>query len=682
MDQASKPNAKSTLKRLVLIFAVLILINPVILYLVTGNLLISLFVPLVAVIMMIALKEIKRLNSIGVLLFNVVIVASIFLHAEAVFTYRFSDYIIEDLYDVKRNYYFNKAYLDKTFQDKEFLVRYKTNRQGFRIGAEDDPEMEVTEADWLFIGDSYTQGAQVQYEELYTSKLFDYFPNKIIVNAGISGLGIADEYYYYVNEGKKLNAKKVYLQICNFNDFMNVGKREFRFSDYLMQHSNFARFVLYGFKYANPAELPLGRWTEPFYPDEKSNLNFNVFYTGQSDKKRQDLNNFKLYFEKFVDAVRQEEAELIVVQIPTKEQIYYRYLEEVIVHFDIDVSKLDLDFPNRLLAELCAESQVQHIDLLHDFTNTENELFFQFDEHLNTEGHGQIARSIANLAYKSIAPASNRPYLVSELNVGDRYPVFAAENANLFTFQSFRDGNMELFLSDSLFQNTHRLTWNNVDEIHPWISADGTKLVFTEGDQSKNNTKVVMMDVDGNNRVYITDQENTFGAIPAFDHSGNRITYAEWVQSDNFGFLSNPYIVIYDLQTHEKIHITTDEYESWRPIFSPDGQKLYFISKEEGNQFDVFEYSLLDGTKRNITNSPYDEWDPAISSDGTKLVYAAKQDNNWDLFLADLEKNTTRPLTRSLGNEWDPTFTPCGNYIYYAATYGLRNGIFRISIKE
>lgn len=682
MSNGNPTSNESTFKRLVIVLAILLLVNPFVLYLVLGRLVPSLLIPLVTVALLTVLVENKSLKSIGILLFNLVIVASILLHAEAVFTYRFADYIIEDLYNVKHNYYFNKPYLDKTFRDKEFLVQYKTNKQGLRIGAEDDPETEVTAADWLFIGDSYTQGAQVQYEELYTSKLFDYFPNKIIINAGISGLGIVDEYYYYIHEGHKLGAKKVFLQICNFNDFMNVNKRGFGFSDYLMQHSNFARFVLYGFKYANPAELPLGRWTEPFYPDEKSNRDFNVFYKEQSEKKKRDLRNFKLYFEKFAQKVKADGAELVVVQIPTKEQVYYKYLDEVITNFNIDASKLDLDFPNRLLAELCEAHQVKHLDLLSDFTNTSSDLFFQFDEHLNVTGHEQIAKSLANLDPDSNDQTYGPPILISKLNVGDRYPVFVGSDNNSLTYQSFRDGNMELFTADSSFENIRRITWNSVDEIHPWTSPNGTRLVCTEGDQSTNNTKVVLMNIDGSDRRYITNQENVFGAIPVFNFQGNRIAYAEWTQAENSGYLSNPRIVIYDLRIGEKSYITTDDYESWRPIFSPDGHKLYFISKEDDDQFDVFEYTLSEGTKRNITNSPYDEWDPAISKDGKKLVYAAKQQGNWDLILLELETNRSYPLTRSLGNEWDPTFSPSGQYVYYAATYGLRNGIFKIALKD
>jgi len=668
-----KNTARNRSQRLILLMLVLLLINPVIIYMLSGSIWMSVLLPILIIGSTVALAETETLKALNTVWLNVLLVLSFFLNAEVVFTYNFPDYIIEDLYTLKQNYYFNRPYLDKAFQDKEFLVQYKTNAQGFRIGIEDDPDVTVKAADWLFIGDSYTQGAQVQYEELYTSRLFENFPDKIIVNAGISGFGIADEYYYYISEGKNLKADKVFLQICNFNDFMHVGKRSSGFSDYLMHYSNFARYVLYGFKYANPAELPLGRWTEPFYPDEKSNKDYNIFYKESSDKKRKDIESFKDYLRKFAEAVKANGAELIIVQIPTKEQVHFKYLKEVIENFNLDIKQLDMHLPNVLLSELCTENSIKHIDLLNDFTSSVYSLFFEFDEHLNVQGHQQIAESITRVSYDF---QEKKPKSLSLLNVGDRYPVPAKGHNNILTYQSWRDGNMELFITDTLLQSSKRITWNSVDEIHPWPSPKGDKIAFTEGDQSLNRTKVAIVDSNGRDRRYITTEKNNYGAIPSFDYSGNKIAYAEWFEMDNQ--FTNPYIAIYDLLTQTKEKITSDKYESWRPIFSPDNAKVYYISKEKNNQFDIYEYSLLNGTKRNLTQTPYDEWDPAISKDGKTLVYAGKKNDNWDLFKINLTTGEKTQLTDSKGDEWDPSFSSCGKYVYYAATYGLRNGIFRI----
>ena len=277
------------LKKIILVLSILLLINPVVLFIIFDSIIIGICIPLATILLTFVLYQNKKTKPLSVLLFNVIFVLSLFLHAEAIFTANFSDYIIENLYEPKENYYFNLPYLKKTFRDKEFVVQYFTNRQGFRISSEDEPEISVTQVDWLFIGDSYTQGAQVQYEDLYTTKLYKSFPDKTILNAGISGWGLPEEFNYYKIEGKKYKPSKVILQVCNFNDFMNVKERKTGFSDYLMAHSNFARYLLYDLKYANPAELPLGRWVEPFYPSDKLNEEYNIFYKSSSEKKLEDL---------------------------------------------------------------------------------------------------------------------------------------------------------------------------------------------------------------------------------------------------------------------------------------------------------------------------------------------------------------------------------------------------------
>ncbi|MDZ4196108.1 MAG: hypothetical protein U1C51_02535 [Candidatus Izemoplasmatales bacterium] len=669
------PQAR-TLKRIILLLTIIVLINPVVLFLVSESLIISTITLFLVIVFFFFITERKKYKPISILIFNFILVLSFFLHVEAIFTFNFSDYIIDDLYEVKDKHYFNKPYLYKTFYDKESTIQYKTNKQGFRIGAEDEPEIEVFQADWLFLGDSYTQGAQVQYEDLYTTKLFNFFPDKIIINAGISGFGLPDEYYYFINEGKKLNPSKVFLQICNFNDFMNVVERKSGFSDYFMSYSNFARFILYGFKYANPPELPLGRWAEPFYPDEKSNEDYNVFYKKSSEKKKQDLKNFERYLSKLNVAVKKIGAELVLIQIPTKEQVYYHYFEEVISGYNIDVSKLDMYFPNKLLDSLCSAICVKHIDLLQTFYDSEHELFYRFDEHLNVLGHQQMAKGISDFLLSEGAKKSGS-VILSSLNSGDRYPNFSPSVSNLLSFQSFKDGNFELFLGDSLIQYTQRLTCNSIDELHPWLSPDNEQIVFTEGNQAENRTKVVMMNINGSERRYITKDKSTFGAIPSFSSDGTRIAYAEWRYDDTKSFFTNSYITVYNILSNEKNIITSESVESWRPIFSPCNEKLFFISKEINDQFDVFEYTFSSKTKRNLTNTKWDEWDPAVSRTGEHLVYASKKDGNWDLFLYEIESGFILQLTESSGNEWDPTFSLCSKYLYYAGSFGFRNGIFR-----
>ena len=282
---------------------------------------------------------------------NALVLVSLMLHAETLFKSGFPEYHIENLYDLKSGYYFNKPNLQENFQDKEFDVHYITNADGLRIGAGMNPEKRFNRADWLFIGDSFTQGAQVDFEDLYTTQLYRQFPDRIIINAGVSGFGIAEELQYYLDKGHLYGADKVFLQLCNFNDFMQVGPKDMGFSDHLMNESELARFLLYDIKFLQPGELPLGRWCEPFYPHEEENRLYNIFFKGDSPEKRADIAAVRHHLELFQEAVEANDAELIVLLIPTKEQARFQCLEEVVKAFDLSIEELDMDRPNRLMQQ-------------------------------------------------------------------------------------------------------------------------------------------------------------------------------------------------------------------------------------------------------------------------------------------------------------------------------------------
>ena len=103
-----------------------------------------------------------------------------------------------------------------------------------------------------------------------------------------------------------------------------------------------------------------------------------------------------------------------------------------------------------------------------------------------------------------------------------------------------------------------------------------------------------------------------------------QITYAEWHKNPKSGFLSNPYIVVYDFTNEVKTFITNDSFECWRPIFSPNDKGLFYISKENNNQFDVYEHSFKTNQKKNITQSDFEEWDVALSYDEKYLISVTK----------------------------------------------------------
>lgn len=648
----------------------LLLFNPVIVFLLTGS--IGRCIGSVAgFTFLLIYTYLKGADWAFTLLVNVLTVGSICFHLEVAFRHGFPEYVIENLYTIRGDYYFNKPHLLSHLEDKEYSVTYKTNQQGYRIPEFAAANENVTHCDWLFLGDSFTQGAQVPFEELYTSQLYRYFPNKVIVNAGISGFSVADEYHYYRAEGRKLKPKKVFLQICNFNDFMNVTPRRNSWTEYLMQYSDLARYLLFNIRYKPPGELPLGRWTEPFYPTKKDNATYNIFYNETSSAKEADLKAFTHYVSALAQEVKAGGAELVIILIPTKEQTYYRYLDEVITSFKIPAEKLDLLRPNKIVGHLADSLHVQLVDLLPGFQDIVQSQFFEYDEHLNPHGH----RTTADIISRHLKDEFSDVNLISKELFSDRYPAYSPDG-QLFTYQSVRDGTMELFLQEIKSDQSHRLTFNKVDESHPMLSPNQSLLVFTEGDPAENQTKVTIMNSNGSNRRYITNDKNEYGAIAAFSPGGRYLTYAGWFYDVKTGQYSNPQIILLDMELGTKKAVTRDLFESWRPVMAPKEDFVIYISKRNGN-FDLYKLDLKTAKEEQLTRTSYDEWDPVISPDGSYILYAARKNGNWDLFELSLSSGQSRQLTRTLGDEWDPVYHPKKSAIAYAGKFGMFQSIYR-----
>lgn len=662
---------KANFRFAIILIASVAIANPVVLYVLSKSILVA-SLGLVAVFftLFIITSSMKKSQWITAYTVNILVILSLCLHFEAVFRYFFAEYVIQDLYTPRQHYFFNRANLNTFLEDAEYRTFYKTNKQGFRIGHACATSVEVGKCDWLFLGDSYAQGAQVSFEELFSSQLYRYYPNKIIVNAGISGFGMPEAYYLLKDISQKLEPQKVFVMISNFNDFMNVEKRSTSFSNYLMYYSDFARFLLFNLKFRKTNDLPLKRWTEPFYPSEKDNIDYNIFYKKTSSRKEKDIAAFKQYLTLLNQEVRKIGAELILIIVPTKEQTYYKYLEEVVSRFNIDLENLDMNYPNQIIHETAKQLGASCIDLTEEFSNRSQVVFFDRDEHLNSYGHSVAAYVLARWIKENNAVSDSNIIYQSRNLYGDRYPSYVGENRILF--QGLDGEHYQIMVADLKRNTVEKLSCGQTDKTHPSLYKQ--LLVFTEGEQSSHQTKVVLMQENGSSRRLITKNQTQFGAIPSFSSDGRYVVYARWFLDEKSNNFTIPQIAYYDLTVDRETIITNSNYENWRPVFSSDLDSIVYISYYDKN-FDIFKYSFKTRETVRLTNTPYDEWDPRISPDGSKIVYAARKNGNWDLFQMNIDGKNAKQLTFTKGDEWDPNYSKDGTKIIYAGEFGFMGGI-------
>ena len=653
--------------KLTILSVLLLLWNPITLSILLKSIGWGVLISLTVVIIGLLISKCKSLR-LKVWTFNIAAILSVAYHAELLFIQFGGDKNIPNLYEIHDNFYFNKPYLEQQFDDDEYTALYRTNCQGYRIDKLTNADDSIKACDWLFIGDSFTQGGQVDYDQLFTTLVYKRFPNKVVVNAGISGAGVYEELNYYKNMGRKLRPKKVFLQLGVFNDFKDVVEHKATLKDYLNEKSALYRFFSYHIGQSD--ELPLGRWMEPFFVNHQDNVDGNILYKPTSENKELDKQRMRNAIAEFKKLVEQDGGELVLILLPSKEQVSPAMLKATLKACNLNESDLDLMAASRLCEEIAETNNLKLIDLYEDFKIAPFP-FFEVDEHLNIIGHEVIAERIVT----EYAKDADEYEYYSGGNRNERYPSLLTDSVSVLYQSQEIDCHLICVSTNGGFK---KVLWSSSKElIHPSISEMAESLIFTTGNQDKQETEVVLYNFSSDEQITLNEVGSS-ASIPMFSADGTQVVFPQWKFDD-----PNIKIAVYDIAARKIICQISDGVECWRPIFSNSGDVIYYICREKaGDKFTIKSYLLADKSKTTILKTVYDIWDIALSPSGRYMAYAGNKDGNWDLFLLDLESKQTRQLTHTLGDEWDPAFGVSDSDLWFAGVFGFNNGIYHITIKQ
>jgi Tol biopolymer transport system component len=228
------------------------------------------------------------------------------------------------------------------------------------------------------------------------------------------------------------------------------------------------------------------------------------------------------------------------------------------------------------------------------------------------------------------------------------HAAFPGANGKI-AFQSFRDGNHEIYVMNPDGSDPVRLTSTTPFDGAPAWSADGTRIVFASV------FGIQVMNADGSGRFSVTT--NPFDSEPTWSPDGAKIAFtSDDAESAN--------IHVVNLDGSGEVSITDDSADDFNPAWSPDGAKIAFTKLSfDGVSFHYDIYAMNpDGSgQTNITNKGGFDREPDWSPDGSKIAFAGF---GVEVINAD-GSGRTRLMTSSAGQPRQPAWSPDGYEIAF-----------------
>ncbi|HUP53366.1 MAG TPA: hypothetical protein VM198_12870 [Longimicrobiales bacterium] len=234
--------------------------------------------------------------------------------------------------------------------------------------------------------------------------------------------------------------------------------------------------------------------------------------------------------------------------------------------------------------------------------------------------------------------------------------------SNKIVFDTDRDaGDTEIYVMTPSGSGVQRLTTSVGRDAEPYVSRDGTKIVFVSNRDA--NSEIYVMNADGTGQTNLTNNaaEDT---EPAFSPDGSKIVFSRGIGVDSE-------VWVMDADGGNQMQLTNIAGRDGLAQWSPDGTKIAFTSARGANGLDVWVMDADGNNPVQLTNNAGNDFGPAYSPDGTKIAFTSEQDGSGatarEIYVMDTNGSNQTRLTNNSAGDLAPQWSPDGLQIVFAS---------------